>query len=510
MALSARLNLRQSQSMTMTPQLLQSIKLLQLTHIELQKFIGEEVERNPLLTQEEVPRSERGALATSGEESVQPRDQDVAVTIVSGQVDSANSATPLENVYPDEAKDEGTNLGLSAKSVGGKDSQLASGGDAEIAAIEDITANPVTLRDHVADQIASLGLSSAKSLIAAEIADLIDERGFVELDTSAMAERLGCVENDVENVLLELQSIEPPGLFARNLAESLALQAQWAGRLDPAMAIVLENLELLAVRDFKALKRLSGLDETDLFDILNEIKAMSPHPGRTFEDEPTVGVVHDVTVSVADDGGWRVELNPDALPRVLVDRDYHTILSRDARTDDEKKFVSQCFADATWLERSLDQRASTILKVASEIVKRQDGFLTGGVQGLKPMTMRTIADAIDMHESTVSRVVANKYILTQRGLFEFRYFFTASIGSSTVDGDDHSSETVRQRIRQMVDAETANAILSDDAIADALKAEGMDIARRTVAKYRDLLHIPSSVQRRREKRALANAQLVDV
>ncbi|MEO1747704.1 MAG: RNA polymerase sigma-54 factor, partial [Pseudomonadota bacterium] len=206
----------------------------------------------------------------------------------------------------------------------------------------------------------------------------------------------------------------------------------------------------------------------------------------------------------------RVELNQDALPRVLVDRDYHTILSSNARSDEDKKFVSECFAEATWLERSLDQRASTILKVAREIVKRQDGFLTNGVTGLKPMTMRMIADAIDMHESTVSRVVANKYILTPRGLFEFRYFFTASIGSSNEDGDDHSSETVRQRIRQMVDAETASAILSDDAISDALKAEGMDIARRTVAKYRDLLHIPSSVQRRREKRAAASARLEDV
>ncbi|MEO0542313.1 MAG: RNA polymerase factor sigma-54 [Pseudomonadota bacterium] len=508
MALSARLNLRQSQTMTMTPQLLQSIRLLQLTHLELQSFIGSEVERNPLLSQEEPINAERGGPAAEVKE--QQREQDLTGTISSGQLDGANSATPLDNVYPDDRADGGAGATNGASRTTGKEGSLASGSDSELAAIEDIAAKPVTLRDHVADQIASLGLPPEEALIAAEIADLIDDRGYVEFEASTLADRVGASVPDIDKVLTVLQSIEPPGLFARNLSECLALQAARADRLDPAMAIVLENLELLAARDFKALRRLSGLDETDLFDVLNEIKTMSPYPGRTFEDEPTIAVVHDVTVSIADDGGWRVELNPNALPRVLVDREYHTVLSRDARTEDEKKFVSQCFADATWLERSLDQRASTILKVAIEIVKRQDGFLTGGVKGLRPMTMRTIADAIDMHESTVSRVVTNKYILTPRGLFEFRYFFTASISSSNADGDDHSSETVRQRIRQLVDAETAEDILSDDAIADTLKAEGMDIARRTVAKYRDLLHIPSSVQRRREKRALARARLVNV
>ncbi|MEN0000441.1 MAG: RNA polymerase factor sigma-54 [Pseudomonadota bacterium] len=505
MALGARLNLRQSQTVTMTPQLLQSIRLLQLTHLELENFINEEVERNPLLSRE----GERAIDVEDHPPTNAGPSNDVATLQFDTPAALASPDMPLDNVFPDDPGGEATSPSNGSVTRGDR-------GDsgrpdmAEVASIEDVAAKPVSLRDHVADQMATLGLSAAQMIIAAEIADTIDERGYVQFDGDALAERLGTQGTQIDAVLAKLQTIEPPGLFARDLAECLALQAARANRLDPAMATVLANLELLANRDFKALKRISGLNEADLFDVLQEIRAMSPHPGRTFEDEPTIPVVHDVTVSLAADGGWRVELNPDALPRVLVDRDYYTILANGTRDEEEKKFVSQCFADATWLERSLDQRATTILKVASEIVKRQDGFLTGGVKGLKPMTMRMIADAIDMHESTVSRVVANKYILTPRGLFEFRYFFTASIGSSDADGDDHSSESVRQRIRQMVDAESAEAILSDDAIADALKAEGMDIARRTVAKYRDLLHIPSSVQRRREKRAAAKMNMAEV
>ncbi|MEL6919809.1 MAG: RNA polymerase factor sigma-54 [Pseudomonadota bacterium] len=504
MALNARLNLRQSQTMMMTPQLLQSIRLLQLSHLELQQFIAEHVERNPLL---EVD----GASDQGPTEPDRPQQSDAsqanwetADLETSSATIAENLGTSLENVFPDDPGRAEPRPAVETRSKNDGSSTIGSVGDAELSSIEDIASKPVSLRDHVADQIASLGLAQWEMLIAADIADTIDDRGYVEFDGAGLAQRLGCTQEDVGDVLEHLQSMEPAGLFARDLAECLTLQAKRVDRFDPAMEAVLANLDLLASRDFKSLKRIAGVPEADLFDILQEIRAMSPHPGRTFEDEPTIPVVHDVSVTVADDGGWRVELNPDALPRVLVNRQYHTTLTKSARGDEEKKFVSECYADATWLERSLDQRANTVLKVASEIVKRQDGFLSGGVTGLKPMTMKVIADAIKMHESTVSRVVANKYILTPRGLFEFRYFFTAAIAASDGGDDEHSSESVRQRIKQMIDTEVAGAVLSDDAIADALKKEGMDIARRTVAKYREALHIPSSVQRRREKKAAAS------
>ncbi|MEL6436573.1 MAG: RNA polymerase factor sigma-54, partial [Pseudomonadota bacterium] len=400
----------------------------------------------------------------------------------------------LENVFPDEPgrRDPGPQTSLPS-------SRQSS--DAEPIQLEDIAAKPVTLRDHVTDQIASLGFSIRERALAGEIADTLDERGYVELDLPTMAERLNCAVDELEAVLAKLQTMEPAGLFARDLSECLSLQLARKDRLDPAMAAVVGRLDLLANRDFKALKRLTGQSEDDLFDCLNEIRSLVPHPGRGFDDVQTVNIVHDVTIRTADDGGWHIELNPDALPRVLFDREYHTHISGKAMSRDERDFVQQCYQDATWLERSLDQRANTILKVATEIVKRQDGFFTKGIAHLRPMTMKVIADAIDMHESTVSRVSANKFMLTPMGMFEFRFFFSGGIAAADNDGEQHAAESVRQRIRQLIDAERAERVLSDDAIVDALHGEGIEIARRTVAKYREGMHIPSSVQRRREKRA---------
>ncbi|MEM1375844.1 MAG: RNA polymerase factor sigma-54 [Pseudomonadota bacterium] len=500
MALSARLNLRQSQSMTMTPQLLQSIRLLQLSHLELQQFIAEQIERNPLLEVEGQGKVIASDNSSTAENPTAETRWEAADLETNADTIAANLGTSLENVFPDETTQNGDSAAKELRPLRDTPSS-GSPSNEELTSIEDYTPSPITLREHVSDQVASLAFSAAERIIAGEIADTIDDRGYVDFDAGEIDQRLGCTPEFVFRVLERLQTAEPPGLFARDLSECLALQAIRENRYDPAMKAVLKNLDLLAARDFKALKRITKLSETDLFDILNEVRAMSPHPGRMFEDEPTIPVVHDVEVTVANDGGWRVELNADALPRVLVDRDYYTVLTRSKLGDEERKFVSDCYADATWLERSLDQRANTVLKVASEIVKRQDGFLSGGIAGLKPMTMRSIAEAIKMHESTVSRVVANKHILTPRGLFEFRFFFTVAIAASTEGGGEHSSESVRQRIRQLIDAEEVKAILSDDALSAKLKSEGMDIARRTITKYREAMNIPSSVQRRREKKA---------
>ncbi|TIM93595.1 MAG: RNA polymerase factor sigma-54, partial [Mesorhizobium sp.] len=339
-------------------------------------------------------------------------------------------------------------------------------------------------------------------LIAAELADGLDETGYLRADLAEIAARLGADAAAVAKVLAVCQAFEPAGLFARDLAECLSLQLAVRNRLDPAMKALVANLELLARRDFHALK--CGVDEEDLLDMLAEIRALDPRPGMAFSGGASDAIVADVEVRAANDGSWTVELNAETLPRVLVDHIYFAQVSPQAKNQAEKDFLAECLQNANWLTRSLDQRAKTILKVASEIVRQQDAFLVHGVRQLKPLNLRTVADAIGMHESTVSRVTANKYMLTPRGVFELRYFFTASIAASG-GGDAHSSEAVRDRIKQLIDEEKPVDVLSDDAIVDMLRESGVDIARRTVAKYREGMNIPSSVQRRREKRAMASA-----
>jgi RNA polymerase sigma-54 factor len=298
-----------------------------------------------------------------------------------------------------------------------------------------------------------------------------------------------------------LQRFEPAGVCARDLAECLALQLYERDRLDPAMKILVENLELLARHDFAALRRLCNVDEEDLFDMAAEIRSLNPKPGNAFGAVVVQPVVPDVFVREGNDGGWVVELNGETLPRVLVNNAYHATVSRSATRNEDKTYISECYANANWLARSLDQRARTILKVSRELVRQQDAFLAWGIEHLRPLNLRTIADAIEMHESTVSRVTANKYVATPRGIFEMKYFFTSAINSSE-GGEAHASEAVRHRIKDLIDAENRAQVLSDDKIVDILRETGIDIARRTVAKYREALGIPSSVQRRRAKRAI--------
>ncbi|MEM1088652.1 MAG: RNA polymerase factor sigma-54 [Pseudomonadota bacterium] len=369
--------------------------------------------------------------------------------------------------------------------------------------LEEFVQTAPSLRDVVMEQIPFVFTEREEQAIAAELTDRLDERGYVEFDSSSLAERLGCQEANVMRVLDGLQTCDPAGIFARDLAECLGLQCARMNRLDPAMQVLLDNLDLLARRDFKSLSQMCGVDEGDLIDMLEEIRRLDPRPGLAYESSPTQAIVHDVEVSAAPDGTWRIELNNDALPRIIVDRQYYAEVSESKLKKDEKTFIADCMANATWLERSLDQRATTILKVATEIVRQQDSFLTHGVSGLRPMTMKSVADAINMHESTVSRIASNKYIMTPRGMFEIRYFFTVAI-AGTGDGE-HSSESVRQRIRDLINEETIQKVLSDDTLVDLLKEEGIEIARRTVAKYREGMNIASSVQRRREKKAKLSA-----
>jgi RNA polymerase sigma-54 factor len=263
------------------------------------------------------------------------------------------------------------------------------------------------------------------------------------------------------------------------------------------MAALLDNLDLVARRDTRRLMAACGVDAADIGDMIAELRRLDPKPGATWNEASPQTLIPDVLMRAAPDGGWLLELNPETMPRVLVNQSYTArVLPRASKED--KAFLTDRLQTANWLVKSLQQRAQTILKVAAEIVRQQDGFFRHGVSHLRPIILRDVAGAVELHESTVSRVTANKYIATPRGIFEMKYFFTTAI-QGTGGGDSHSAETVRHRIKQLVDAEPAGDVLSDDAIVDILKREGVDIARRTVAKYRDALRIPSSVQRKREK-----------
>ncbi len=506
MALGPRLDLRQSQQLVMTPQLQQAIKLLTLTNLELETYIAEELEKNPLLEsgEEREPQAvgEDGGEADFSDTPSEGDGFDAAEPTTADQLmsngDSASDA-PLDVDYGAEtfhhdsvADSPGAGLDGSLGLSGG--GAVGSGGGDGGEGFEALLTEDQSLSDVLTAQ-AGAAFDGADLAIARHLIDLIDEAGYLTGDLAEVAVRLGVLLPEVERVLRVIQTFEPTGVGARSLSECLKIQARDADRLDPVMMRMLDNLELLARGEMAALRRICGVDQEDLVDMVREIRTYNPKPGLLYGGERTQGVIPDIFVARLPAGGWAVELNSATLPRVLVNRAYYAELQAGAGKAD-KTFLTECLASANWLTKALDQRARTIVRVATELVRQQQGFFEQGVHQLKPLNLRAIADAISMHESTVSRVTSNKYLSCERGLFELRYFFTSAI--QTADGGDAaSSEAVKDRIRTLIAAETASTILSDDKLVDVLKDEGFDIARRTVAKYRESLGLGSSVQRRR-------------
>ncbi len=502
MALTQRLLIRQSQTLVMTPQLMQAIKLLQLSNLDLVAYVEAELERNPLLdrgAEEEPAPGEPNGAPTS---DMPPANGEAWS---GGESESGASAierldAPREDVFPDDP--EPTRPRAAEGPAGYSEwSGVGPGGrdDGEYN-LEAFVPAETTLADWLREQLTLAIANPARRMIGRYLIDLIDEAGYLGGDVAAVAERLGTSVGEVEAVLGILQGFDPPGIGARDLAECLSLQLKERDRFDPAMQGLIARLDLLAKRDFAALKKLCGVGDEDLADMIAEIRRLNPKPGLAFGSTIVQPIVPDVFVRPAPDGGWIVELNSDTLPKVLVNQTYYSEVSATARRDTEKSYLAECLQSATWLVRALDQRARTILKVSNEIVRQQDGFFAHGVEHLRPLNLKTVAEAISMHESTVSRVTANKYMATSRGIFELKYFFTSAIAASH-GGEAHSAEAVRHRIKQLIDAESAADVLSDDTIVDKLREAGINIARRTVAKYREAMRIPSSVQRRREKQA---------
>jgi RNA polymerase sigma-54 factor len=475
----------------MTPQLQQAIRLLQLSNLELGVFVENELERNPLLERDEAIRE--GAQ----------RDDKQPQKSAAGDHGKAGA----RNEPPSQGRSDGAGLNGEMGDRGGwaslRPSTHNGDGSSDDPNLEEFVAASRSLADHLTEQLHLMVPGPAERLIGAHLIHMVDESGYLLGSLDDAAARLGAPPALVAKVLTTLQGFDPPGVFARDLAECLALQLKDANRYDPQIARLLDNLALLGSHNLGALRRAVGVDNDELVEMVAEIKTLNPKPGLKFGSIQIQPILPDVLVRPAPDGSWLVELNSETLPRVLVNRSYYANVAKTARSEQDKGYLLDCLQSANWLVKSLDQRARTILRVAEEIVRQQDGFLEHGVEHLKPLNLRTVADAINMHESTVSRVTSNKYMSTPRGIFELKYFFTSAISAANGTGESHSSESVRHRIRQLIEAETPQSVLSDDKLVEYLKRDGIDIARRTVAKYREALRIPSSVQRRRAKQMAA-------
>ncbi|MCO5091629.1 RNA polymerase factor sigma-54 [Bosea sp. (in: a-proteobacteria)] len=505
MAMMPRMELRQGQSLVMTPQLLQAIKLLQLSHLELRNFVEGELERNPLLEREEAADPPARPDETQEPLAADPESFSRAESLNTQEGMEGRLGTGLDNVFQSEQPAPARSEAAGADSlpiVGGAYGAAGGSFDGDPEGFEMSLTAELSLHDHLVAQLDLAVADPAERIIGRHIIDAVDEGGYLSEPLAEIALRLGIALGRVEAMLGVVQGFDPSGVAARDLAECLAIQLRDRDRFDPAMQALVANLPLVARRDVAALKRLCGVDEEDIAEMVAEIRRLDPKPGRAFGGAAAETVVPDVFIRAAPDGSWLIDLNPDTLPRLLVNQTYHARVSRAVRNEAEKAFIAECLQNANWLTRSLEQRARTILKVASEIVRQQDGFFAHGVEHLRPLNLKTVADAIGMHESTVSRVTSNKYLTCSRGVFEMKYFFSAAI-AATGHGEAHSAEAVRFRIRQMIEEENPAAVLSDDAIVTRLKAGGIDIARRTVAKYRESLRIPSSMERRREKAAPA-------
>lgn len=466
-----RLELRQGQSLTMTPQLVQSIKLLQLSHAELIAYVEAELERNPLL-QEAEAHGDAPLPSLADFLRAKQKFAESGARMIPG--------APPARIAP----------------ASGEGSQSASASHAELKPeLEATLAGAQSLTDYLEAQLDLASAEPRLRTIGRHLIHNLNEAGYLTEDLAEVATRLDVSFDQAEAALRLLQTFEPSGIGARSLRECLEIQLRERDRLDPAMQILLSRLDLVARQDFAALQKLCGVDREDLADMLAELRRLEPKPGLAFTAAPIDILVPDVLVRQSPDGSFIVELNPDTLPRILLNRSYYTEVAKAVRKNEDKSFLSDCLQSASWLTRSLDQRAKTILTVATEIVRQQEGFFRKGMSGLRPMTLKSVAEAIGMHESTVSRVAANKAIGAGGVTHPMKFFFSAATGEG-----EHAAKAVRHRIRQLIDAEIPGDVLSDEALAQVLKAEGIDVARRTIAKYREGLRIPSSAERRRRHR----------
>lgn len=481
MSLAPRLDLRQTQALVMTPQMQQAIKLLALSNIELEAHIEGALEANPLLEVGEV-RSNEAEPAAETFEIVEEPGADTN--------DAGDGALDIDPASLDRDRDTGADDGEWGSKV-----SVSSAEATDFDSVGDSGAP--SLAEHLLDQLPGAARDNRESLIATRIIHELDETGYLAAPLRDIADDLAIPLVEAERALELVQTLDPAGIGARSLAECLTLQAKDADRYDPCMARLIDNLDLVAHGDFARLKRMCEVDDEDFAEMLAELRGYDPKPGCRFANQGQSAIIPDLFVTPAG-SGWDIRINEASLPRLIVNRDYYVSLQSGCQAKKERAWLDEQLAEANWLLRALDQRQRTILKTAAAIVEHQAGFFRDGIAAMRPLTLREIAEQVDLHESTISRVTSNKYLQCPRGTFELKHFFSSGVGAG--DGDTTSSEAVKARIRALVDAEDPNKVLSDDRLVELLKGEGLDIARRTVAKYREACGIGSSVQRRRQKR----------
>jgi RNA polymerase sigma-54 factor len=476
----------------MTQALQQSIKLLQATALELREFVDQELEKNPFLMED----SDQPDSPTPEEQQAAPRESDEPRE-ADFNTDEPFNATGNSSDESWEGSDENDGDYLRHDNSGG--SGHGSFDDDHEMGIEDNASQNITLREHLLNQLSVDVHDSAQRLIGVHLIDLADEAGYIKDDLSGLPAMFGVEMTDIEAALHTLQGFDPAGVCARNLRECLALQLREKNRLDPAMDALLDNLHLLADSKFAELQKMCGVDKDDLREMIGEIRELNPKPGAGFLHEVSQAVEPDVFVKRLNDGNWHVELNMNNFPRIMVNKRYYKKITTETRNKKDKDYLNEQFGSANWLVRALEQRAQTMMKVAGELVKQQDAFFRLGVRYLKPMTLKDIAAETGYHESTISRVTNGKFLICPRGTFELKYFFSSALTRAVGSGDDVSSQSVKDYIAEMINKEAKDHILSDDEIVDMLQERNISVARRTVAKYREAMGIPSSPKRKRMK-----------
>lgn len=470
------LDLRAQQNLVMTPQMQQAVKLLQLSNLELQDYLEDEIAQNPLL------------------EKIDPTPDDESF---SNDADENNESNENDTGNDVDAMEEFDRGSLMANVGAGGHLNM----DDPNLSFENRLAQTTNLRDHLMQQLMLMTDNPLDRTMGALLIDRLDENGYLRDGLDDLVTQFGVTKGRLEQLLDAMRGFDPAGIFARDLPDCLRLQLKDMGKLDPLMDLFLNHLHLLGQHNYDELSKICDVPPPVIRELADELKLLNPKPARLFDHHVAQTAVPDVLMKrLPKDvgGGYRVEMNADTLPRVLVNQEYCTEVLNATKDKDGKEYIATQLNNANWIIKALDQRAQTILKVAADIVEQQDGFFLYGIEFLKPMTLKEVADRIGMHESTVSRVTTGKFIGTPRGLYELKFFFTSSIEND--DGTSTSSESVKNRIKQLVDAENPKDILSDDDLAEMLQKEGIDVARRTVAKYREALNIPSSVQRRRIKK----------
>lgn len=507
--ISQNLNIKQVQSLVMTPQLQQSLKMLELSTQDLVEYINQELEKNPLLEKEEYLSNDDEEIVDLSEsnlnsENIIPQENKDTFEVASDRSSSENDSNikDYDSIWEDRIDNLKNNKEYTNNSSKSSEYQQGNVSGREhfdkTSYFEQTIAEEISFQFHIIDQI-NLEFSDNKDrLMAYQLLESLDSNGYVTTNLYELADKLSCHKELLDSILIRCQNFSPTGIFARNLKECLVLQIKDINRYDPIMEIMLDNLHLVADCDFKQLSKICKIRKDEVIEMCNEVRLLNPRPANIFNHDYTQLVVPDIFLRKNDKDEWKLELNTETLPRLLVNGEYYSQIKANASDEKEIKYISESFSSANWFIKAINQRAETILKVATEIVIQQEEFLDKGIMYLKPMIQSNIAEKLDIHESTVGRVTSNKYISTPRGVFELKYFFSSAIQGSMGNGDI-SNKAVKQVISELINKETIDNILSDDKISERLKSKGMNIARRTVSKYRKSLNIPSSTKRRKIK-----------